>query len=359
MTICAISVKSSRLNVQQGGGVSINKKVRFGVVFIILGLGVGQAFADTTGAAGTTGTTEMTTSPSDSSKPSSNSVPGSDSVDDLITNNNLRAYSGSTSRWSIASQFNYNGGTVSDPFSQDRPNIADQSGTTTKSDLDGSISAKFNINPTNSVLAGIGVRWIAPLTPGGPNNYPGTRFDAVNPYVTYQYIYKWLGIQSVLQASFTQWTQADMTALGYGQQFNIDQENMYEIGKTNISVGASTQIQYQLFNKSGSSGTPGADDYVADVTTQQSQWLFTFAPELEYQLSEKVNLRTLVLLWQYEHYVSDANFFNLDHDAVTQSVGVGYSVTRDIFLYPNVQFLPADFQISQTNIGLQATINLF
>jgi hypothetical protein len=286
-------------------------------------------------------------------------VPATNGVDDLITNNNLRAYSGSKSRWSIASQFNYNGGTISSPLSQDRPDIANASATTTKADLDGSISAKYNIDTRSSILAGIGVRWIAPLSPKGPSNYDGSTLDAMNPYVTYQFIYKWLGIQSVIQAQAMQWTQSDQTALGYAQQFNIDQENMYEIGATRLSIGASVAVQYQTFNKSGSYGDPNSDNYIPVLAEVQSQYLFTIAPELEYQLTEKINLRTLVSLLTYEHYVSNSHLLSFEHDTIYQSIGVGFAVTRDIFLYPNIQFLPGQLQAAMTNVGLTATINLF
>lgn len=288
-----------------------------------------------------------------------NSVPGAAEVDQMITNNELRALSGSTSRFSIASQFNYNGGTIESPLSQDRPDISAASATTTKSDLDGAISVKYNLNPRNALMAGFGIRWIAPTVPGGPSNYKGTVFDAMNPYVQYQYIYKWLGVQSVLQVEGMQWTQADQTAVGYAQQINIDQENMYEIGKTGLSVGASTWVQYQFFNKSGSYGTPGSADYVADVTTLQSQYSFGFTPELEYQLNARFNLRTVVSIATFEHYVADPNALSFDQDTIYESVGVGISVTRDIFLYPNIQFLPGQLEASLTNVGLGATINLF
>jgi hypothetical protein len=288
-----------------------------------------------------------------------NAVPGSDEVDDIITNNNLRAYSGSKSRWSFASQFNYEGGTISSPLSQDRPNISDASGTTTKSDLDGAVSAKLNLTAVDSVMAGFGLRWIAPLTRNGPTNYNGTTFDVMNPYVQYQHIYKWLGIQSVLQFEVMQWTQADQTAVGYGQQFNIDQENMYEIGKTGISVGASVFVQYQLFHKSGAYLTPDNPNYIDNVASVQSVYSFGISPELEYQLTDKIDLRTLISPATFEHYGNAEHFYGLTQDTVYQSIGVGFSVTRDIFLYPNLQFLPAHLQASLTNIGLGATINLF
>jgi len=285
--------------------------------------------------------------------------PAGEGVDDMITNNNLRALSGSTSKWSIASQFNYNGGTIASPLSQDRPDISGASGTTTKADLDGAISVKYNLDTKDSILGGIGIRWIAPFSTGNLANYNGSAFDVMNPYVTYQYVYKWANVQSVLQVQFMQWTQDDQTALGYAQQINVDQENMYEIGNTHLSIGASVAVQYQFFNKSGAFGDPSSPDYIPDLAAVQSQYLFTVAPELEYQLSDKINLRTLVNLWTFEHYASFAHPMFFVHDTVYQSIGVGISITRDIFLYPNVQFLPSQIQASLTNVGLSATVNLF
>src|SRR5665213_3241399 len=99
-----------------------------------------------------------------------NTVPNAEEIDELITNKNLRAYSGSTSRWSVMSTFNYNGGTVNTPLAEDRPNISETSATTTKADLDGAISTKYNINVKSSVMAGVGIRWIAPLAKSSPSN---------------------------------------------------------------------------------------------------------------------------------------------------------------------------------------------
>jgi len=294
----------------------------------------------------------------DQSAPGSNSTPGAEVVDQLITNNELRAISGSLSKWSIASTFDYLGGTITSPLSQDRPDISASSGTTTKSDLDGAISVKYNIDGKNSLMAGIGLRWIAPLTLGGPSNYDGTTFDVMNPYLQYQRVYKFLGIQAVTQIQDMQWTQADQTAVGYANQLSVDQENMYAIPHSKFSIGASTWAQYQWFNKSGSYGAASDPNFIADVATVQSVYAFGIDPVIEYQISPKVNLRTLASLWTYEHYGSQAAGA-LIHDNIYQSIGVGISITRDIFLYPNLQFLPGDFAANETNVGVTATINVF
>ena len=266
------------------------------------------------------------------------------SADDLITNNNLRALSGSTSKWSFASQWNYLGGTISSPFAQDRPNIADASATTPKTDIDGSLNVKYNLNVKNSLLLGFGVRWVAPFTVGGPTNYSGTQYDAINPTATYQHIYKYLGIQAVLQVAAMEYTQSDSVAAGYGQQFQLDQENIFEVGSTGLSIGGSTGVGTNLFFNNDPS-----------LASSQSLYQAWFTPYLEYTLTKKINFRTVANLFVFEKYRDGT----LVHDTVTQSIGFGFSVTRDIFLYPNIQFLPSAIASSRTNVGLSATINLF
>jgi hypothetical protein len=281
------------------------------------------------------------------SNPNSNVVPGAASVDDLITNNNLRALSGSTSRWSIASSFTYDGGTLANPFAEGRPNIAGASATSTDTDLNGQLNIKYNINLQNSILVGFGIRKMAPFVTSGPTsqfyNQGGKDMDMFDPSVTYQYIYKMGAIQSVLQVGATEYTRQDIVSSTGGnldKNVSLDQENIYEVGKTGISLGGSIGI-------GGNSANDPTQDY--------SRYQYWFSPYLEYKISEKVNFRTVANLWTYEIYTSEG----LIHDTVTQSVGFGFSVTRDIFLYPNVQFLPDHVVAGLTNVGMSATVNLF
>ena len=140
----------------------------------------------------------------------------------------------------------------------------------------------------------------------------------------------------------------------------IDQENMYKIGDSEFSVGASTWVQYQFFNKSGSFGIPANQDtYVPNLAAVQSVYAFFIAPVLEYEITEKLNFRTLLGLWQFEHYGSERNAMSFTHDKVYQTVGLGISITRDIYLNPNIQFLPDNIRGDLTNVSLNAAINVF
>jgi len=41
------------------------------------------------------------------------------------------------------------------------------------------------------------------------------------------------------------------------------------------------------------------------------------------------------------------------------STGIGISLGRDVFLYPNIQFIPTDIRSDRTNVAMSANVNLF
>ena len=61
----------------------------------------------------------------------------------------------------------------------------------------------------------------------------------------------------------------------------------------------------------------------------------------------------------YEHIVAESRALTFHQDTLTQSLGIGIKVIRDVFLYPNVTFIPYDIRSDRTNVGLSANINLF
>ena len=82
--------------------------------------------------------------------------------------------------------------------------------------------------------------------------------------------------QAVLQVQLTQFTNANLVAEGYQQQLNIDQENMYEVRGTHLTVGASTWMQGQTFNMECPLGSPSSPTYMVDVRDDQSDYSFGF-----------------------------------------------------------------------------------
>lgn len=283
----------------------------------------------------------------------------SEDVDVMITNKQLRAESGSKSLWSLGSSFGYSGGSLRKPFDEDRPNIANTTATTDKALLDGHVEVKYNLVVRHSLSAGIGMRWIAPLAKSGPKDYDGTHMDLANPYLGYQFLYNVGGMQSVLSAQSTFYTESNLVRLGYVSSLLVNQDSVFEIGETGLSIGFSVWGQYGFYNKSGEVGSPDDEGYIEDIRDEQADYVFGLSPLLEYEINNTFNLRLVTNLWNFEHLRSESHFNTYTRDRVTQSLGLGISITRDIFVFPNVEFVPEDLRAEMTNVGITADINVF
>lgn len=280
-----------------------------------------------------------------------NKAPGED-VDEVLTNKKMRAESGSKSKLSISNSINWSGSTIEHPFAEDRPNITGGTGATTWASLRDQISGKYNLDQRHAILAGFGARWITPFNrskvPAAQNKAPynGTKVDAYDPYVQYQYIYKWLGIQSVLVGGATYTTQQNLVNDGYVGNITIQQNNAYDIGHTGLTIGLLGAVTFTGYkNRDDLSGT--------------SDYSFGLYPFLEYTINDRFNLRTISGVWLFEHLRSENRPDTFYKNGIYQSVGLGISVMRDFYLYPNIQFLPENIRADLTNVAISANINLF
>lgn len=285
---------------------------------------------------------------------SANKVAGED-VDETLTNNKLRAETGSKSRFSIATAFNYDGGSLNKPLASDRPNIQGVTGATTVADLNGTINAKYNITQKDSILVGGGLRWVTPLQGSQrPKNYDGQMFDVYDPSVNYQRIYKIGNVQSYFQVGPTFYTRTNLTGEGYIANLGIYNVNAYDIGTSGVTIGLESGASLGFYKPPAAYNGMSADD-VRDDESDYNGFLY---PYLEYQITDKISFRTVSFLLSYEHTrLHPMNTFR--QDKVIQSAGIGFSVTRDVFLYPNIQFVPDQLRPEDTNVGLSANINIF
>jgi hypothetical protein len=275
-------------------------------------------------------------------------APGED-VDEVLTNKYMRAQSGSKSKISISNSLNYQGGTVERPLAENRPNITGGTGNTAVASLTDTISAKIAIDQRHAILGGFGARWITPLQGSDtPDSYNGNKTDAYDPYVKYQYVYKWYGVQSVMTTGVTATTQNNLVRQGYVGNAILQQNNAYEFGHTGISLGLLSAAIGAAYDDNSPKFLPGQADYTVGLY-----------PFLEYVINDRLNIRTISGVWVFEHLRSEPRAATLFKDTIYQSVGLGISISRDVFLYPNIQIIPEDIRADRTNVALAATVNLF
>lgn len=279
----------------------------------------------------------------------------SDEADQLITNRMLRASTGSLSNWSINSAFSYSGGSLSNPLDAERPNLNAAGDIPAIQGITGDVSISYRLSTKDRLNLGIGLQMLAPFHSSIETNSPKIQsqfdqnqgeLDLNNPTLTYSRIGNINGMQSVLSISATRYTVGNLTDDGFNSKVSAAWNTMYEFKKTGFSAGV-----YFLVGR-----FINDDDVSASSRNRQLHSEYAILPQFEYVINDTFNLRTISRAWWYQSDEVSRDFRKL---AFTQSVGLGISVTRDLFLYPNIQFKPNDMRADATNIGINANINMF
>lgn len=275
-----------------------------------------------------------------------------DEADELITNRRLRADSGSLSKWSASMYFNYQGGSLAEPGSPERPNIVNGADALTLQNLTGEVGVRYRLTARDSLTLSTGLFMTTPFhgTIDTDNARLRKNFDdnhqklnVSDPSIKYNHLAKVFGVQSVSLVKPTLITNNQQREAGYQASLLLSQTFMKDIGQTGLSFGVGLQsLIYSFHNDNQALSTNVTGLY----------------PSAEYVINDTFNIRT-VFGWQvYEQFRSqDSDTFV--KRKVYQSVGLGISVSRDIFLYPNIQYIPSDIRSDRTNLAISANINMF
>lgn len=277
-------------------------------------------------------------------------------IDAEITNAKLRAESGSKSEWSIKANINFNGGNFETPFGPVRPNYAGISSQDNSASIAGTIAAAYRLNLHDSFRAGTGILVLTPFqnTIQDLGNSRGRRkTDVSNPYLEYSRSMKLGGWQNIFDTSYTLVTQSAYTDANYVGTFDVNHTALYKITDTEWEVGANLDFNYTFFNDG-----KHIDDVLTNPEGGRSDYTVGLFPYAEYAFNDRYSFRTVFRFLTYDHYRSDepATFYR---ELYTQSLGLGIAVTRNIYLYPNLQFAPEHLSPARTNLGLNTTINIF
>lgn len=277
---------------------------------------------------------------------------GEADVDEVITNRKLRAETGSKSKFSFSTMMQYLGGTIENPGSAERPNIASTAYVAAEPTLSGTIGGKYKISSLQSLSADIGVAVYKPFHSDSERTFRD-RTTVADPSLTYQVVYQAAGVQNVSAITGT-WITDSETRKASGQTAGVtfSQTAIYDFGGSIWSVGLAGELSYNTFDIDKNTAMKNST-----VGTIQKDYEVALYPFAEVNISEKLNLRTVFRPWIFQHKMAK-NFGEIDRAPFTQSVGVGVSVTRDLYFYPNIQFAPLNLQADRTNVGLSMNLNI-
>lgn len=282
-----------------------------------------------------------------------NKIPGD--IDQEITNAKLRADSGSKSKFSMSTTANYRGGSVSRPFGSERPDLSGLPDNQVDTSLDGSLKVRFRPDKNSSVSLGVSMGMKTPFQ--GDVNENENQLNIGDPMLSYNRTFAALGMQNSWNLYASVGTSDESKRVDRDASLASDYTLMAKFDR--LSVGTTASVWWDVLSTEPGENSRWRQRAGMQKVDRRTQWGATFSPTLEYQISEKFVFRALFAYFRWKHLYGDGENWRLLRIKEYNSVGVGIAVIRDVYLYPNVQFLPRDAKLANTNVGLSATINVF
>ncbi len=268
-------------------------------------------------------------------------------TDEEITNAKMRASTGSKSKFSIQSAIGYSGGSIEKPYAEKRPQLSQSASTVLNTVVSGDVSMKYRMNDHNNLNVGTG---IGLTTPG----FRGQKSQVNNPYVSVSNVGKMGELQSVMGAAVTYYTTESLRSeKGPHLDYNVSADHtiIKSVGKSGLDLGLNYGAEYQAYQDTNTSND------IKDINEREDVVLEAY-PFLEYAFTDAISFRTVYRGLTFNHLRGE-NYGTYRQADPTQSMGIGFAVTRDIYLYPNVQWVWGDIRADKTNVALSTNINLF
>lgn len=309
----------------------------------LIGLASSLAFAanaqESTGSASTsTVSTEQTLG---------NKVDGD--IDEEITNARMRAANGSKSKISASIGLGYTGASLKKPLDGIRPNLSGTAQDQSTSRFTSSLSGRYRIDQNQSLSAGIGLQVLQPfqdnnkLDTNRANLKRANEVNVQNPFASWTSSYKVGDYQSSTTIDYTHITDSVTKDYGLNGYTSFNQTFMKAWGTSGFSSGVAFSLGQYL------------KDGDAQALVRRELGIY---PMAEYQINDTFVARTVFGYFNYNNNDGDSALaFRRTYEY--QSIGIGIVASRNVWIYPNIQFVPDEIDAGFTNIAVSATINLF
>lgn len=299
----------------------------FRIIFWAVALSGGMSFA-----------TEQAPSIRSSSRLPSDEIKSNVTQEFQITNPELRAQDGSRSKYSLKVTLAYTGPPIGTPLEPMRPN-PDNSPGDYRTRMSGSVGLRYRL-PVGALNFGAGVRMFTPF-------HGVEEFDAQDPFVSYdrsRRVGQWQMRQSV---SGSATTTDNYVRRGQVASASYSASVKYGLVDWPLSFGWSSGLSVFGFQRSYRSGDGNVGNYFLNLS-----------PGLEYQLLPSFNINASIYQGFTNLRKSD-NWVDWDVRSLTGRLGLGISITREIYLRPYLDFYPQAFNWKTTTASFSTVFSIF
>jgi hypothetical protein len=252
----------------------------------------------------------------------------------------LKAEAGARSSWSMKATLGYSGPSLAEPFSDRRRN-PDGRFTDVRTSVGGSMGLRYRLNETDAFNLGTGVSAVRPF-------HGIEQVDAEDPFISLDRATRWKGLQwfSRLSASVT--TTEFYREIEQVGSSGISISARHFIPDSNWTVGFNTSLSLFFYERpySEQNAHPGSDYFVG------------LYPSANYRVSDSWMITTSTAL-NAANRRREKDWAVWDTNEITQRLGVGWGVTREIYVSPYVNFFWKDPKWETSDFALSTVFSVF
>jgi hypothetical protein len=232
----------------------------------------------------------------------------------------------------------YFGPTLGDLSAKDQPNPDGTIGTYETS-LGGSVGFRYRLNSKTSLSLGTGLKVIHPL-------HGAERVDVQTPYASYDSTFRLGEFQLRSSPGLSVTTIPNYRDVGQIGSLTYDLSSIYDVLGTQWALGLDANLSLFLYDR----------EY-RNTDNRASRGAVQLFPTVKYNFTDRTSFMTSTALsWLSPRYRSNETV--LLNKTVTQRVGVGHALTRDIYFFPYLTVLPTKMAWDSTTFNLSTTLSL-
>lgn len=278
---------------------------------------------------------------------------------EVIENPTLKTLSGALNQWSLYSSFTYNGGSLSEPLSAERPNILNAEESNGLVNMSGNIGIKYRMTKSDNFSLQLGVYSTAPFHSSiDTDNQRNQRdFDknhqnlnGDDPTLSYFKTYYIGGLQNVTFVKYQYATRGEYRDYGLRSGLALSHAAAYKIGRAAYIAATLTYENYQ-YDK-GSTTYMGQN---LSLLPYQTEHKFRGNLSAELYVRRDISFRFITDVFSY-YQMKKQN--DIERRGLQQTIAMTYFFTRDISIAPNIRFIAEDIRNDRTNVGLNLNMNI-